>query len=129
MFGNRETGIWQKKFCLQSLILYPLQSCLSCNVEGILQGTTGFVMDNVEFVDCNSEFATCLVCFALSLSTAVVGFLIKIQGLPFVMKQIIHDCDAVPKTLNALVVCSSNIYITKVNYLPNWKKKKELHLK
>lgn len=39
------------------------------------------------------------------------------------MKQIIHDCHAVPKALNALVVCSSNIYIAKVNYLPNCKTK------
>lgn len=41
------------------------------------------------------------------------------------MKQIRHGYDAVPKSLNALVVCSSNIYITNVNYLPNWKKKKK----
>jgi len=83
---------------------------------------------NIEFLGCNSEFAACFVCFALSVSTAA-GFLIKIQRLPFVMKQIIHDCDAVPKSLNALVVCSSNIYITKVNCLPNWKKNKGVVLK
>lgn len=76
-------------------------------------------MDYVEFVGCKSEFAACLVCFAFSSSRAGADCLIKIQGLPFVMKQIIHDCNAVPKSLNALVVCSSNIYSTKVNYLPN----------
>lgn len=55
--------------------------------------------------------------------TAGASFLIKTQGLPFVMKQIIHDYHAVPKALNALVACSSNIYITKINCLPNYKTK------
>lgn len=46
------------------------------------------------------------------------------------MKQIIHDRHAVPKALNALVVRSSNIYITKVNYLPNYETKQgEWYLK
>lgn len=63
--------------------------------------------------------------FCLELEYSWCSCLIKIQGLPFVMKQIRHGYDAVPKSLNALVVCSSNIYITNVNYLPNWKKKKK----
>lgn len=80
--------------------------------------------DNVEFVHHGWEFAARLVCLTSSLITAGASFLIETQGLPFVMKKIIHDCHAVPKALNALVVRSSNIYITKINCLPNYKTKR-----
>lgn len=113
-FGNRQ----QKRFLSLKSDFSSLQSCSSWKSEGVLQSNIGFVVDNTGFVGCNSELAGCLVCFALSLSTADVGFLMKLQGLPFVMKQIIDDCDTVLKSLNALVVCSSNIYVARVNNLP-----------
>lgn len=84
------------------------------------------MLDNAEFVGCNLEFALCLVCFPLAW-VRLVQLLNKNTAITFCQEANNTWLPSGAKALNALVVCSSNIYMLNVHYLPNWKKNKKMN--